>query len=372
MITSIASGGREIVLGLRGPGEVIGDLSALDGAPRSATALAVGEVEATVAPGAALTRALTEIATAMELLRLLANRLRDADRKRLEFAALGHARARRVAAGGAQRTLRRTHPRRDRDRTSPLPGAACELVRRIARGDRQSAGGAAHAGLHRHRPAQRADSRHRGAPPARLRLPCSDPSLAPDHCVKRRTTTASTGVGGTSRAARQYRHQPERPNSRPDRETKPQSGASRSKPMSPQLHYETAHTPQHETRRPGPSSPRRDHRCSFAARSGLALGRAVAALGVCLAAATAVTVTGAHASSHRYAGVADESRDPRIRGQGLRAGRVHTPRDADAQCAHRSVRDRTVVVQAKRRRCHPGTLLIADAAAADWTAANRG
>lgn len=88
MVTSIAPGGREIVLGLRGPGEVIGDLSALDGAPRSATALAVGDVEATVAPGSALTRALTDTATAIELLRLLANRLRDADRKRLEFAAL--------------------------------------------------------------------------------------------------------------------------------------------------------------------------------------------------------------------------------------------------------------------------------------------
>jgi CRP/FNR family transcriptional regulator, cyclic AMP receptor protein len=88
MISSVAPGGREIVLGLRGPGDVIGDLSALDGAPRSATAIAVGEVEATVAPGSALTRALNDAAAAMELLRVLASRLRDADRKRLEFAAL--------------------------------------------------------------------------------------------------------------------------------------------------------------------------------------------------------------------------------------------------------------------------------------------
>ena len=88
LITSIAPGGREIVLGLRGAGDVIGDLSALDGAPRSATALAASEVEATVAPGSSLTRALSDAATAMELLRVLANRLRDADRKRLEFAAL--------------------------------------------------------------------------------------------------------------------------------------------------------------------------------------------------------------------------------------------------------------------------------------------
>jgi CRP/FNR family transcriptional regulator, cyclic AMP receptor protein len=88
IITSIAPGGREIVLGLRGPGDVIGDLSALDGAPRSATAIAVGDVEATVAPGSTLTRALADATIAMELLRVLASRLRDADRKRLEFAAL--------------------------------------------------------------------------------------------------------------------------------------------------------------------------------------------------------------------------------------------------------------------------------------------
>ena len=89
MITSVAPGGREIVLGLRGPGDLIGDLSALDGAPRSASAVAVGEVEATVAPSSALIRALSDAATAMDLLRVLAGRLRDADRKRLEFAALG-------------------------------------------------------------------------------------------------------------------------------------------------------------------------------------------------------------------------------------------------------------------------------------------
>ncbi len=88
MISSIAPGGREIVLGIRGPGDVIGDLSVLDGAPRSATAVAIGDVEATVSPGSALMRALTDAATAMELLRILAVRLRDADRKRLEFAAL--------------------------------------------------------------------------------------------------------------------------------------------------------------------------------------------------------------------------------------------------------------------------------------------
>jgi len=87
-ITSVSPGGREVVLALRGPGDIIGELSALDGAPRSATALAAAEVEATVTSGSVLIRSLGDPAAAMELLRVLANRLRDADRKRLEFAAL--------------------------------------------------------------------------------------------------------------------------------------------------------------------------------------------------------------------------------------------------------------------------------------------
>jgi CRP-like cAMP-binding protein len=88
LITSLAGGGREIVLGLRGPGDVIGELSALDDAPRSATAVAVGDVEATVAHGQAILGVLDDRAAAIDLLRVLAARLRDADRKRLEFAAL--------------------------------------------------------------------------------------------------------------------------------------------------------------------------------------------------------------------------------------------------------------------------------------------
>ncbi len=88
VISCVAPGAREIVLGLRGPGDVIGELSTLDGEPRSATALAVDEVGAIVAPASVLTRALRDADTANELIRVLAVRLRDADRKRLEFAAL--------------------------------------------------------------------------------------------------------------------------------------------------------------------------------------------------------------------------------------------------------------------------------------------
>jgi CRP/FNR family transcriptional regulator, cyclic AMP receptor protein len=81
--------GREVILGLRGPGDLVGELSALDGEPRTTAALAVDEVEAVVAPAQALTTALARDADlAHELLRLLARRLRESDRQRLELAEL--------------------------------------------------------------------------------------------------------------------------------------------------------------------------------------------------------------------------------------------------------------------------------------------
>src|SRR5438270_4823542 len=58
MISCMSAEGREIVLGLRGSGDIIGELSTLDGEARSATALAVAEVDAIVASGSVLTEAL--------------------------------------------------------------------------------------------------------------------------------------------------------------------------------------------------------------------------------------------------------------------------------------------------------------------------
>jgi hypothetical protein len=84
---------------------VIGDLSALDGAPRSASALAAGEVEATVARGSVLIGAPSDASAAMELLRVLATRLRDADRTRLEFASLDTLGAGRTGAEGPVRMV---------------------------------------------------------------------------------------------------------------------------------------------------------------------------------------------------------------------------------------------------------------------------
>ena len=87
-VTSTGLGGREIVLALRGPGDMLGELSTLDGEPRSASAVTLSEVEAIVVSGSALAQALNDPEAAREMIRVLAARLRDADRKRLEFAAL--------------------------------------------------------------------------------------------------------------------------------------------------------------------------------------------------------------------------------------------------------------------------------------------
>lgn len=86
LITTTSAEGREIVLGLRGGGQIIGEMSTLDGVARSATAMAVGDVEAVVSPGSVLTRALDDPQAARELIHLLAARLRDADRKRMQLA----------------------------------------------------------------------------------------------------------------------------------------------------------------------------------------------------------------------------------------------------------------------------------------------
>ena len=87
-IASISEDGRERVLAFRGPGEVLGELSAIDGRPRSATVTAVDPVEALVLPAADF-RAFLENTPriTLYLLRALIGRLREADRKRVEFGA---------------------------------------------------------------------------------------------------------------------------------------------------------------------------------------------------------------------------------------------------------------------------------------------
>ena len=87
-VASTTAEGREIVLQFCGPGELIGELSAIDGQPRSGTLETLEPVEA-LALSAAEFRTMSEqrrsFATA--LLQILVRRFRDADRRRVEFAA---------------------------------------------------------------------------------------------------------------------------------------------------------------------------------------------------------------------------------------------------------------------------------------------
>jgi CRP/FNR family transcriptional regulator, cyclic AMP receptor protein len=78
--------GKEIVLALRRPGDLIGELSALDGKPRSASLEALEAVEAVVVTSADFSAFLIEHpAAALDLLRTLSGRLRDSDAKRIEY-----------------------------------------------------------------------------------------------------------------------------------------------------------------------------------------------------------------------------------------------------------------------------------------------
>jgi CRP/FNR family transcriptional regulator, cyclic AMP receptor protein len=80
--------GREIVLSFCGPGELLGDLAVIDDGPRSGTAEAMEPVEA-LAVAAPDFRALIDgrPGFASAVLRNLVRRYRDADRRRVEFAA---------------------------------------------------------------------------------------------------------------------------------------------------------------------------------------------------------------------------------------------------------------------------------------------
>lgn len=80
--------GHEVVLAVRGPGDLIGELSALDGLPHSASTRALEPVEVlSVAAEDFRTFLHEHPAHALGVLAMLASRLRDADRKRVEFGA---------------------------------------------------------------------------------------------------------------------------------------------------------------------------------------------------------------------------------------------------------------------------------------------
>ena len=85
-LTKTASSGREIVLELRGAGEVVGELGAIDGHTRSASAVALGEIEALVVPADRFNALLRERAgLAHRLLVTVVARVREAASRQLEL-----------------------------------------------------------------------------------------------------------------------------------------------------------------------------------------------------------------------------------------------------------------------------------------------
>ena len=78
--------GREAVLAIRGAGDLLGELSAIDGLPRSASAGALEALDVLAIGGDAFRHALDTVPSlARHVLTGLVARLRDADRKRAEF-----------------------------------------------------------------------------------------------------------------------------------------------------------------------------------------------------------------------------------------------------------------------------------------------
>ncbi|ANY08724.1 hypothetical protein AFB00_23400 [Pseudonocardia sp. HH130630-07] len=88
-IVSGAESGRQAMLALRGPGDLIGEFAVFDGRPRSASVVALGAVSGWVVGSDRLHAHLGATpAAALAVLRMLVSRLREADLRRLEFGSL--------------------------------------------------------------------------------------------------------------------------------------------------------------------------------------------------------------------------------------------------------------------------------------------
>ncbi|MEO3873813.1 Crp/Fnr family transcriptional regulator [Nonomuraea sp. B12E4] len=85
-VSSHTSSGTEVVLAVRGPGGLLGEFSAIDGSPRSATVTALEPISGIVVRDfpAFLEQ---HGRVAVLLMQLITGKIRDADRKRIEYGA---------------------------------------------------------------------------------------------------------------------------------------------------------------------------------------------------------------------------------------------------------------------------------------------
>ncbi len=88
MKTRMTDNGKEVVLGIRGAGELLGELSAIDGRPRSASAYALTDVDAQVVSRSDFQASITASPqAARDLMAILAARLRESDETIFHFVA---------------------------------------------------------------------------------------------------------------------------------------------------------------------------------------------------------------------------------------------------------------------------------------------
>lgn len=79
--------GADMILAVRGPNDLIGEMAAIDGTPRSASAIAMGQVDGHVMDAGAFERFVrAHDRVAWMLMRSMAERQRDADQRRLDQA----------------------------------------------------------------------------------------------------------------------------------------------------------------------------------------------------------------------------------------------------------------------------------------------
>ena len=84
---AISQAGREAILGVAGPGELVGELAAIDDSPRSTTVTTLEPVEALVVRRSDFSALLERRpGIALVILRTVARRLRYADAQRVQFA----------------------------------------------------------------------------------------------------------------------------------------------------------------------------------------------------------------------------------------------------------------------------------------------
>jgi CRP/FNR family cyclic AMP-dependent transcriptional regulator len=85
-IVKIADGGREAIVSVRGEGDLIGELAAIDGGPRSTSVTTLEPVEALLVPRTEFTALLEQRPrVALVILRIVAARLRYADAQQAQF-----------------------------------------------------------------------------------------------------------------------------------------------------------------------------------------------------------------------------------------------------------------------------------------------